>query len=143
ALFEGRTDANGEAYVGVASRLETVPWTVFFMFPEGDVAGPVTATFLKVFLWCGPVVLLFLIAGVYLAGRILRPVHSLTGAPPPAPAPAPPTNGASWLPASTRWPDSSKPTCGWSTSARPTSAPSWTRRPTASSHWTSAARSNH
>ncbi|HKB37152.1 MAG TPA: ATP-binding protein, partial [Gemmataceae bacterium] len=80
ALFEGRTDANGEAYVGVASRLETVPWTVFFMFPEGDVAGPVTATFLKVFLWCGPVVLLFLIAGVYLAGRILRPVHSLTGA---------------------------------------------------------------
>jgi PAS domain S-box-containing protein len=81
ALFEGRTDANGEVYVGVASRLETGPrWTVFFMFPEGDVAGPVTATFLKVFLWCGPVVLLFLIAGVYLAGRILRPVHSLTGA---------------------------------------------------------------
>ena len=64
----------------MASRLETVPWTVFFMFPQGDVSGPVVDVFRKVALWCVPVVLLFLVTGVFLAGRILRPVHSLTGA---------------------------------------------------------------
>src|SRR5262249_38830460 len=80
ALFEGRTDANGEAYVGVAARLKTVTWTVFVMFPAGRVGKPVRETCGQVALWCVTVVLLFRATGVYLAGRVLRPVQSLTGA---------------------------------------------------------------
>src|SRR5262249_11029256 len=71
-LFEGRSGANDESYVGVASRLKTVPWTVFFMFPEDDVAGPVVALFHKVALWCAPLVFLNLLMGVILVRGIIR-----------------------------------------------------------------------
>ena len=78
-LFAGRSQANGEAYVGVGHRLETAPWTVFLMQPRGDVNRPILELLRRVALWCIPVVVLFLAVGMVLAGRILRPVHSLTG----------------------------------------------------------------
>jgi C4-dicarboxylate-specific signal transduction histidine kinase len=71
-LFEGRTQANNETYVGGASRLKSVPWTVFFMFPEQDVTSPVVALFRRVALWCAAVVFLHLLMGVILVRGIIR-----------------------------------------------------------------------
>ena len=79
-MFEGHSQANGAAYVGVGRRLETVPWTVFLLQPRGDINRPILELLYRVAKWCIPAVLLFLAVGMVLAGRILRPVHSLTGA---------------------------------------------------------------
>jgi PAS domain S-box-containing protein len=79
-LFEGRSGANDEHYVGVARRLDTVPWTVFLIFPRGDIGAPIRKLFSRVALFCVPLVLLGLMVGFLLTGRILRPVRALTGA---------------------------------------------------------------
>src|SRR5581483_4242988 len=57
-LFEGRSMANDEDYVGVARRLDSVQWTVFLMIPKGDIGGPITALSRKVVLWSTPIVLI-------------------------------------------------------------------------------------
>ena len=79
-LFEGRSQANDEVYVGVGRRLETVPWTIFLMLPRGDLGHPVVALIHRVALLCAPVVLLGLIGGALLVGRILRPIKALSRA---------------------------------------------------------------
>jgi tRNA A-37 threonylcarbamoyl transferase component Bud32 len=71
-LFEGRSGANEEIYVGVARRLNTVNWNVFVLLPQGAINKPILALFRQVFLLCAPVVLLGLGVGVLLLRGILR-----------------------------------------------------------------------
>jgi hypothetical protein len=80
-MFEGRSQANDEVYVGVGCRLETVPWTVFLMHPKGDINQPVHAVFRKVALWSAPVVLLGLGIGGLLLRGILRDRRGRSGIP--------------------------------------------------------------
>src|SRR5438874_8723978 len=77
-LFEGHSAAIDRDYVGVGRRLDAVPWTVFLMLPRGEINRPVFDLFLKVALWCLPVVLLGLAAGILMTVRILRPIRALS-----------------------------------------------------------------
>ena len=71
-MFEGRSQANGEAYVGVGRRLQTTPWTVFLLQPTGNVNRPVVDLLRRVALWCVPVMLLFLGLGIPVLRGLLQ-----------------------------------------------------------------------
>ena len=79
-LLEGYAERNDQVNVGAARRLRTEPWTLFFMLPAPNLRDPVYGMFKQVVLWCAPVVVLGLLVGILLAGRVLRPLGFLSQA---------------------------------------------------------------
>src|SRR5262249_31321217 len=77
-LFRGRGSVNRQTSIGVARRLATVPWTVFHMLSEQVLDAQIaTMTRDKAILALVIMVAAFAL-GLALAGRILRPVVSLS-----------------------------------------------------------------
>ncbi len=71
-MFEGRSQANGAAYVGVGRRLQTAPLDCLPPQPGGVINRPVIDLLRRVTLWCIPVVLLFLGLGILVLRGLLR-----------------------------------------------------------------------
>src|SRR5262249_11215352 len=57
-LFQRYARANDQVNFGVATRLETAPWTLFVMVPRRDLTAPLDKLFLQVLFLCVPVILL-------------------------------------------------------------------------------------
>ncbi len=79
-LFRGFAPVNQTWNYGVARRLETVPWTIFYMIPEEFVNVQITQTTRNKTVFAGAIILIALIAGTLFAAVILRPVRSLSTA---------------------------------------------------------------
>jgi PAS domain S-box-containing protein len=86
AAEDSRLDAsapeNQEENLGVARRLESVPWTVFLMVPKANVAGaPIAGLFLGVLVvaWIC-ILLIIVVVSVVFASQIRRPITALAEA---------------------------------------------------------------
>jgi signal transduction histidine kinase len=80
ALFRGFAPVNQQWNYGVARRLATVPWTIFYLLPESLLDDQIAAvTSSKVILAC-VIMLVAFVVGLGLAAVILRPVVSLSSA---------------------------------------------------------------
>ena len=69
-VFRAAHSGDGEWLLGVAHRLETVPWTLCYLVPERSLDGPVFALVRRAVLGSAAVILLALAAGLSVAGRI-------------------------------------------------------------------------
>jgi PAS domain S-box-containing protein len=79
-LFRGFAPVNQKWNYGVARRFRAVPWTVFYMMPEGDLNAQVAAMTHSKLRFAGVIILLALVMGVLFAAVILRPIRSLSAA---------------------------------------------------------------
>ncbi len=79
-LDEAYAQSNQQTNVGVARRLDNAPWTVFVMMKAAEVGIPVRALFRQVAVACAAVVVVGLVFGMLLAGRVLKPMRVLTRA---------------------------------------------------------------
>ena len=77
ALFRGYAPVNARWNYGVARRLETVPWTLFYMIPEESLEVPIAGMTRRKAAFAGVIIFLALAAGALLASAILRPIGSL------------------------------------------------------------------
>jgi PAS domain S-box-containing protein len=80
SLFEGFAPVNQQQNYGVAQRLTTLPWTLFYMMPKASLDAQIThmtTTRLKL---GGVMMLAALLAGSLFAGAILSPIGSLAKA---------------------------------------------------------------
>lgn len=80
AMFRGFAPFNATWNFGVGRRLQTVPWTVFYMIPESSLDGPIAAMTHQKTLFAGAIILLALLAGALFATVILRPIGRLSKA---------------------------------------------------------------
>ena len=78
--FIERSPVNGLLNLGVARRLRTVPWTLFYLVPEPTVLAPVRRLVLDSVSANGAILGLALIAGLVLARRIIVPIRRLNDA---------------------------------------------------------------
>jgi PAS domain S-box-containing protein len=62
---------------GVGRRFETVPWTVFYMVPEGPFEAQVAQAIRERLLLAAAIIAAAIVAGVVFAATIVRPVHAL------------------------------------------------------------------
>jgi PAS domain S-box-containing protein len=79
-LFRGFAPVNRKWNYGVARRLETVHWTLFYMIPEESLDGPIAAMSRRKIAFAGAIILLALAAGALFARAILRPIRFLAKA---------------------------------------------------------------
>jgi PAS domain S-box-containing protein len=79
-MFRGFAPDNGAWNYGVARRFETVPWTVFYMAPEGPLLRRIAAMTRHMALFAATIASLALVAGAMVAAVILRPVRLLSAA---------------------------------------------------------------
>jgi PAS domain S-box-containing protein len=80
AVFRGFAPVNKKWNYGVARRFATVPWTVFYMFPEESLQAQIAQMTRQKALFAGAIMLLALGAGTLFAAIILRPIRSLSAA---------------------------------------------------------------
>ena len=80
AVFRGYAPVNGKWNYGVGRRLETVPWTVFYMIPEESLDAPIADMTERKMGFAGAIILLALGAGALFATIILRPIGALSKA---------------------------------------------------------------
>ena len=78
--FRGFAPVNGQWNYGTARRLQTVPWTVFYMLPEDSSLAQIAQTTRTKALFAGIIALLALLVGALVAANILEPVQSLSKA---------------------------------------------------------------
>jgi PAS domain S-box-containing protein len=78
--FRGFGPVNQQWNLGVGRRLQTVPWTVFYMLPEGAALAQIEQTTRNKALFAGIMALLALLVGALFAANILEPVQSLSTA---------------------------------------------------------------
>ena len=79
-VFRGFAPVNREWNFGVARRLETLPWTIFYMIPEASLNAQVAAMTRSKTVFAGGIVLVALLAGTLFAAIILEPIRSLATA---------------------------------------------------------------
>jgi PAS domain S-box-containing protein len=79
-LFRGFAPVNQAWNYGVARRLETAPWTIFYMIPEEFLSAQIAQTTRDKTVFASAIILIALIAGTLFAAVILRPVRSLSTA---------------------------------------------------------------
>jgi PAS domain S-box-containing protein len=78
--FRGFAPVNNQSNFGVGRRLQTVPWTVFYMLPEASALAQIAQTTRTKALFAGVIALLALIVGALVAASVLEPVRSLSKA---------------------------------------------------------------
>ena len=79
-VFRGFAPANGQWIYGVARRLRTVPWTLFYMIPESSLLSQIAQTTRNKLLFSGVISLLALLVGTLVAANIVKRVRSLSKA---------------------------------------------------------------
>ncbi len=67
-------------HLGLGRRLKTVPWTLFYLVPEGTADAPVRQLVRETASANGAILVLALVAGLVLARSIISPVQGLTRA---------------------------------------------------------------
>jgi len=80
ALFGGDTQADGRWTYGVARRLATAPWTVFYMLPETAIDTQIAALTKDKVILVAIIMLIAFVVGLLLAVVILRPITALSSA---------------------------------------------------------------
>ncbi|MES1147249.1 MAG: PAS domain S-box protein, partial [bacterium] len=80
ASFKGFSPTNSSQNFGVARRLKTVPWTLFYMVPEASVEALVVDVVRQKILLAMLIIALAFAAGIGMAMVIARPIHSLASA---------------------------------------------------------------
>jgi len=79
-MFEGFAPVNQSPNYGVARRLETMPWTVFYMVPR-TVLDARIAQARREQLWLAtPILAAALLAALWFASRLARPIRDITDA---------------------------------------------------------------
>ncbi len=79
-IFRGRAPTNQKWNYGVARRLATVPWTIFYLLPEQSLNPPIAHMIRHKTMFAGTIMILALAAGTLFATVILRPIGSLSRA---------------------------------------------------------------
>jgi PAS domain S-box-containing protein len=79
-LFRGFSPVNQQWNLGVARRLETLPWTIFYIIPEDSLNAQVAQMTREKTVFAGGIVLVALLAGTLCAAVILKPIRSLATA---------------------------------------------------------------
>jgi signal transduction histidine kinase len=79
-LFRGFAPVNSKWNYGVARRLQTVPWTLFYMIPEQGLNAQIAAATRKTVFFAAAIMFGALLAGSLFAGVILKPVRALSTA---------------------------------------------------------------
>jgi PAS domain S-box-containing protein len=78
--FRGFAPVNNQWSYGIGRRLQTVPWTVFYVLPEDSSLAQIAQTTRTKALFGGSMALLALLVGALVAANILEPVQSLSKA---------------------------------------------------------------
>jgi PAS domain S-box-containing protein len=78
--FRAFAPINSQWNYGVARRLQTEPWTVFYMLPESSALAQIAQTTRSKVLFAAVIALLALVVGALVAANILEPVQSLSKA---------------------------------------------------------------
>lgn len=76
-IFNGMSPATGIASATVARRLETAPWTVFYMTPTQAIDGELAEAKRERLLLAGAVIATAALVGVAFGGSIVRPLRRL------------------------------------------------------------------
>ncbi|MEO8139603.1 MAG: PAS domain S-box protein [Gemmatimonadota bacterium] len=79
-VFRGFAPVTQQWNYGVARRLESAPWTVFYMIPELGLNAEIAAMTRRKTLRAGGIIVFALVAGTVLAAAILRPISALSTA---------------------------------------------------------------
>jgi PAS domain S-box-containing protein len=79
-VFRELSPVNLKWNYGVARRLETVPWTAFYMIPEESIEAPIVRVTRDKALFAAAVILFALAGGALFAAAIVRPVTALSDA---------------------------------------------------------------
>ena len=66
--------------MAAARKLTSVPWTLFYLVPEATLRAPVERLIARTALANAAVILVALLLGAWLSGRILQPVRALNTA---------------------------------------------------------------
>ncbi|SHM56420.1 PAS domain S-box protein [Rhizobacter sp. OV335] len=80
AMFEGFAPVNEARNYGVARRLETVPWTAFYMVPQAVLDARIAQARRAQWMLATPILAGALLAGLWFASRLARPIRDLTDA---------------------------------------------------------------
>lgn len=80
AMFSGFAPVNQQSNYGVARRMQTVPWTLFYMSPAGNLEAQVVAIRRRRTLLASAIVVVALAAGFLVALPLLRPLRELAKA---------------------------------------------------------------
>ncbi len=78
AAFDAFSQANRKLNLSVARRLETVPWTLFYLVPKESLQAPVRLLVRDSIVASAAIIALALVAGVLFSRRILKPVQGLS-----------------------------------------------------------------
>ncbi len=79
-VFRGFSPVNSQWNYGVGRRLRTVPWTLFYMIPEGSLLTEIAQMTRNQLLFAVVIGLLALLVGAPVAASIVKPVLSLSKA---------------------------------------------------------------
>jgi PAS domain S-box-containing protein len=79
-VFRGFAPVNQAWNYGVARRLTTVRWTIFYMVPVQSVIAPISTLVRKKLIFAGEIMLVALVVGTLSAGVLLKPIRSLSNA---------------------------------------------------------------
>jgi PAS domain S-box-containing protein len=80
AMFQGIAPVNQRSTVGVARRLTSVPWTVFYMVPEDGLEAALAASARQRLLLAGAIVLAAAVFGALFAASTVRRIRRLAAA---------------------------------------------------------------
>ncbi len=78
ALFRGWAPVNSKFNLGVARRLDTVPWTLFYMVPEDSIDAVLGHLTQQKAAFAGVIMLVALLGGAFFTAIILRPIRTLS-----------------------------------------------------------------
>lgn len=77
-IFRGFAPVSELWIYGVGRRLETVPWTLFYMIPEQSLLEPIAKLTLEKIGFSIAIIILSLIAGSFFVAFVLKPIRSLS-----------------------------------------------------------------
>jgi two-component system, cell cycle sensor histidine kinase and response regulator CckA len=80
AMFRAFAPVNQLWHYGIARRLTTVPWTIFYMVPEKFLDAQIATMTRRNLVFAVTIILIALFAGTLFAAAILRPIRSLSKA---------------------------------------------------------------
>src|SRR5207253_5832032 len=79
-VFRAFAQSNHVRNVAAGRKLTSVPWTLFYLVPEARLRAPVERLIARTALANAAVILVALLLGAWLSGRILQPVRALNAA---------------------------------------------------------------
>ena len=80
SVFKGFAPVNRSWNYGVARRVDTVPWTVFYMTPAANIEAQIEQMTRQKTALAGGIIVLALGVGLLVAAGIVRPIRALTAA---------------------------------------------------------------